>query len=113
MSRTASATYSAFFTPSVEYIGRLISLSENAYAFGIILRLVAESASAVRAHRVQSNEVHAHADVARFQLFDELVARNRQALRYNAQHIQMAAVVAVIRRLLQPQLRHIGKRLLR
>lgn len=30
MSRTASATYSAFFTPSVEYIGRLISLSENA-----------------------------------------------------------------------------------
>ena len=30
MSSTASATYSAFFTPSVEYIGRLISLSENA-----------------------------------------------------------------------------------
>ena len=63
--------------------------------FREILRLVAK-ALGIRAHRVQSNEVYAHADVARFQLFDKLVARNRQALRHNAQHIQMAAVVAVI-----------------
>ena len=54
--------------------------------------------------------MHAHADVARLQLLDELIAGNRQALRHDAQHIQMAAVVAVIRRLLQAQLRHIRKR---
>ena len=39
ISSTASATYCAFSLPRVEYIGREISLSENAYAFGKSLGL--------------------------------------------------------------------------